>query len=71
MQLSAKAEELVGEYRNSPIALGEAFLLGELSPSNERIALEVVTLVVLEAAKIRLDNAGLLARLPRRLAQLR
>lgn len=68
--MSIGGRKVLDEFKGSPIALAEAFILGELKPYEEEYALESISLVSLEAARIRLESMGKLDSLSRRLEQI-
>jgi len=52
-------EDLLKKY-GSPLAVAEALILGKLYSDEQRFASELVSILTLEAARIRLEAKGLL-----------
>ena len=55
------ARNLLDEY-GSALAVAEAYILGKIPASKEDFILDIVSLVTLEAARIRLEARGLLSK---------
>lgn len=53
-----REDTILREYGGSPLSVAEALILGEIEPHLIQLVNCVVTPVILEAAKIRLEATG-------------
>lgn len=58
--MSGGARVLLDEYHNSHLAIAEDLILGNIKKNQEWFAFELMSTVILEAARIRLEAKGLL-----------
>ncbi len=56
--MSYNAKKLLKKYHGSRLAVAEVFILGEIKPDEEAYVSELVDMITLEAARIRLDATG-------------